>query len=189
MEELLTAVSTKNWSGLKDDLKEGNQIQEKVWPLISALNSTSKKCNNCPNKKNCGFVKERSKIKQADVIIANHALIWSDITHNNVLPDPTNALYIFDEAHHIPKNYRSSLNKSFNFKLLDNIFSTQRKNTLETTKNITELSETCPTLTLEHANILCENSTISLTTLFEHCKFYLLKNKNNTMIKIQPSHT
>lgn len=86
--------------------------------MISAKNATDKKCNICPNKEECGFIKERAKISSANIIVANHALVLSDIHSNRVLPSPENAIYIFDEAHHLPKTFRETLGQSLNFSTL-----------------------------------------------------------------------
>lgn len=56
--------------------------------------------NRCPFAGKCFMLKARKKAEEADLIVINHSLLFSDIkTENKVLPE-YNAL-IIDEAHHI----------------------------------------------------------------------------------------
>ena len=57
----------------------------------------------------CGFFREcpyyqaRERVQQADVIVANHDLVLSDLALGGgvVLPDPAASIYVFDEGHHL----------------------------------------------------------------------------------------
>lgn len=59
---------------------------------------------NCPFISKCGFFSARASMEKADVIVANHDLVMSDILLGGgvILPEPVESFYIFDEAHHLP---------------------------------------------------------------------------------------
>ncbi|MCK4913002.1 MAG: DEAD/DEAH box helicase family protein [Planctomycetes bacterium] len=74
----------------------------KIWDAVKSENGN---CQNkkCPAFRECFYWRARRKIEKADVIIANHALLFSDLALKqqkaSVLPDYKYA--IIDEAHNI----------------------------------------------------------------------------------------
>lgn len=84
----------------------------------------------CPQFRNCFFFNARSRLKDADVIVTNHHLVFSDLFETSEIFDEINAL-IFDEAHNIEKNLTSFATLSFNFyeqaDLLKNFFNIMGK--------------------------------------------------------------
>ena len=75
-------------------------------PLWKRVTSTADNClgGACPEFKNCFVVKARHRALQADIVVVNHHLFFSDLTlkaegFGELLPQ--HDAVIFDEAHHI----------------------------------------------------------------------------------------
>ncbi|MHB1651184.1 MAG: helicase C-terminal domain-containing protein [Desulfitobacteriaceae bacterium] len=105
-EERLASLSILAW--LREtqcgDLQELPQNPGifRIWPRLSAENCTSARC---PQAGACFLLKIRQKAEEADLLIVNHSLLFSDIkTDYKVLPEYSYA--IIDEAHHL---YSSAL--------------------------------------------------------------------------------
>lgn len=93
-----TWLDRDNGSGDRADVPF--KVDNDTWHEIS---SSAESChgNNCPFNNKCYYNKAIRKIQRADVIIANHALILTDIK-NSFLPNYT--YLIIDEAHNFEKN-------------------------------------------------------------------------------------
>ncbi|MFT6791556.1 MAG: ATP-dependent DNA helicase DinG, partial [Cellvibrionaceae bacterium] len=54
---------------------------------------------------NCSFFKAREAIDRTDCIVVNHDLVLADLALGGgmILPPPEEAIYIFDEGHHLPE--------------------------------------------------------------------------------------
>lgn len=99
LSKMLYNYLTKKWNGEIDDLIP--TPSHSIWRQI-ACNRFTCTVKNCEFYKDCAFFKTRQKITKADVIIANHDLVLADLsTGNNVLPDVSKSIFIFDEAHHL----------------------------------------------------------------------------------------
>lgn len=79
-----------------------------VWEYFQSDSDTCYK--GCPHKEECFFFKSRDEKKQADILIANHHLFFSDLaikkeigfnTDYGILPEY--GLAVFDEAHNVEK--------------------------------------------------------------------------------------
>ncbi len=68
----------------------------------------------CPQFRNCFFFNARSRLHDADIIITNHHLVFSDLFDVAEIFDCIDVL-IFDEAHNIEGNLTSFATVSFNF--------------------------------------------------------------------------
>jgi ATP-dependent DNA helicase DinG len=59
----------------------------------------------CPHARDCFFLKDRERLRRAKVVVANHALVLSDVVarreRSALLPDTAYA--VFDEAHHLER--------------------------------------------------------------------------------------
>ncbi|MCW8334822.1 ATP-dependent DNA helicase DinG [Vibrio paucivorans] len=98
---LYTALSQGKWDGDRDSWPK--PIKDELWQHIVSDKHT---CNlSMPAHRDCPFQKARSDLDKADVIIANHSLVMSDADLGGgvILPEPENTIYVFDEAHHLPK--------------------------------------------------------------------------------------
>ncbi|NRA18890.1 MAG: ATP-dependent DNA helicase DinG [Oceanospirillaceae bacterium] len=97
---LLKDFSDGSWNGDRDSLS--NEIAEDIW---RPLTSDHTKCTNrhCEHFNNCPFYQARDALDKADIIVANHDLVLADLSLGGgaILPEPSNTIYIFDEAHHL----------------------------------------------------------------------------------------
>ncbi|NCX93763.1 MAG: hypothetical protein EBX40_03700, partial [Gammaproteobacteria bacterium] len=100
--DLVQRFENERWEGDRDELEM--HVPEDLWQEIStdAPGCSGKRCiyfNDCP------YFKAKRRIYGADLIVANHDLLLSDIALGTgaLLPDSEQTLYIIDEAHHFPK--------------------------------------------------------------------------------------
>lgn len=99
--EMEASLKTDSWSG---DLDEwGGTVDDDIRRLIVTSHGG---ClgRSCPHIYKCGFHSARSDMKKADVIVANHDLVMSDMRLGGgaILPPQDESIYLFDEAHHLP---------------------------------------------------------------------------------------
>ncbi len=97
---LMDKFGAGQWDGDRDSLKE--EMEEQHW---QPLTSDHTRCTNrrCSNFSVCPFYKSRDSMDKADIVVANHDLVLADLSLGGgaILPEPSSAIYIFDEAHHL----------------------------------------------------------------------------------------
>ncbi len=101
LETMHRALMEGKWDGDRDAWPK--PIKDELWLTIV---SDKHSCNNgLPIHRGCPFQKARAELDKNDVIIANHSLVMADIELGGgvILSEPDNTIYIFDEAHHLPK--------------------------------------------------------------------------------------
>ena len=101
LETMYRALSQGKWDGDRDSWPK--PIKDELWQVIV---SDKHSCNNgLPAHRSCPFQKARSELDKNDVVIANHSLVMADIELGGgvILSEPDNTIYVFDEAHHLPK--------------------------------------------------------------------------------------
>ncbi len=109
--DALIALNDGTWNGEKDtaptDLSDG------MWGRVAAERSS---ClgRHCQRFNVCPYFNARRDLVKANIIVANHDLVISTIASGSkILPDPSESLYIFDEAHNLPavgiKHFASSV--------------------------------------------------------------------------------
>lgn len=89
------------WNGDRDELE--TNPSERVWASVS---TDSNGClgKHCRHVSDCPYMKAKARFAKADFIIANHALVLADMKIGfSILPKPETAIYIFDEAHNLPR--------------------------------------------------------------------------------------
>lgn len=158
-ESLLDAFESGAWSGMKDDLSLS--ISETTWSLISANADT---CSNrkCPHYDDCPFVNARKRISEANVIVTNHNMIYSNLNllkanpELALLPDPKNTILVMDEAHHVPSSFRDSGVLSFSAKQLSDVV--KSKNQVKKGINVLARRARIPAVSIDE-DILSLNST------------------------------
>ena len=100
-EELLGQYGSRDWDGDRDHWPA--TIPDDIWRQVT---TDHRQCTNrhCAYFENCAFFDARKGLETADVVVANHDLVLADLALGGgaILPEPENALYIFDEAHHLP---------------------------------------------------------------------------------------
>ncbi|WLQ16921.1 ATP-dependent DNA helicase DinG [Hahella aquimaris] len=90
----------KGWSGDWDSAPE--PIEETIW---STVTTDHRQCLNkrCSFFTQCAYYKAKMESEKAEIIVANHDLVFADLALGGgfVLPPPEETIYIFDEAHHM----------------------------------------------------------------------------------------
>jgi ATP-dependent DNA helicase DinG len=108
---LLQAFSERRWDGEIDSWPEA--IPREVW---STVTTDHRGCTNnrCAYFKQCPFFQARNRLEGTDVIVANHDLVLADLSLGGgaVLPEPDDAIYIVDEAHHLPEKTQQHFSAS-----------------------------------------------------------------------------
>lgn len=100
LRKLVKEFDEKRWSGDRDMFPE--TIPQDLW---SRVTTDSGGCSGrrCPHVTECPYFKARATILSADVIVANHDLVLSCLASDSpLLPAPSEVIFIFDEAHHLP---------------------------------------------------------------------------------------
>lgn len=96
---LMDALDKGIWSGMKDDLQAELSVKPKIWEKIkSNSHNCSKSCRHY-SKESCPFVANRQRMSEADVVVTNQAMLFTDIDSALVLPDIEKSLVILDEGH------------------------------------------------------------------------------------------
>ncbi|WED22731.1 ATP-dependent DNA helicase DinG [Vibrio sp. JC009] len=101
LETMYRSLAQGKWDGDRDSWPK--PIKDELWQVIV---SDKHSCNNAlPQHRGCPFQKARSEMDKNDVVIANHSLVMSDINLGGgvILSEPENTIYVFDEAHHLPR--------------------------------------------------------------------------------------
>ena len=97
---MMNQLSVGEWDGDRDAWDD--EIEQSTWQRITTdhRQCTGRKCSNV---RNCSFFKAREALDEADVIVANHDLVLADLALGGgaILPAPEDAIYIFDEGHHL----------------------------------------------------------------------------------------
>lgn len=100
-EEMLGQYASRHWDGDRDHWPQ--QIPDDTWRQVT---TDHRQCTNrqCSYFDSCAFFDARKGIDDADVIVANHDLVLADLALGGgaILPQPEEAIFIFDEAHHLP---------------------------------------------------------------------------------------
>lgn len=100
LENYLSSYASGEWDGDRDRWPE--TIDAEVWRAISTDNQ---QCTNrrCSYFSSCPYYESRKQWEEADVVVANHDLVLSDLALGGgvILPPPDSSIYVFDEAHHL----------------------------------------------------------------------------------------
>ncbi len=91
----------QGWDGDRDVLK--TKVSEPFWQKVST-DASGCSGRRCAYIRECPFFKARGKLKSADIIVANHDVLLSDLVMGSgtLLPESSETFYIIDEAHHFP---------------------------------------------------------------------------------------
>ena len=98
--ELYQAYMSGKWDGDRDNWPQ--VIEQSLWQQVE---SDKHSCNaSIPLHRQCPLHQARLELESADVIVANHSLVIADLELGGgiLLPEPDKAIFIFDEAHHLP---------------------------------------------------------------------------------------
>ncbi len=100
--EMQTAFTQGEWSGDKDSWHFN--LSDDIWLKVSNDRHGCLAAK-CKHFRDCPYFISRQEIEEADVIIANHDLLLSDLSLGGgvLLPAPEETIYVIDEAHHLPE--------------------------------------------------------------------------------------
>lgn len=99
---MVDALAANKWNGERDTWPQALEQQE--WQLITTdhRQCTGRRCSNVSV---CSFFKARDSLHSVDCIVTNHDLVLADLALGGgaILPAPEDAIYVFDEGHHLPQ--------------------------------------------------------------------------------------
>ncbi|HHJ3076865.1 TPA: ATP-dependent DNA helicase DinG [Vibrio parahaemolyticus] len=111
VKELFESLQDQSWNGERAAFYKN--IPDKLWDRIK---SDSHRCTKKEHT-NCPFHEARDSLLSCDVIVANHALVVSDLSLSEgggvILPEAAETIYVFDEGHHLPKIARDSVSGQY----------------------------------------------------------------------------
>ncbi len=107
--KLKTDLDAYKWDGLRDHTSQN--IDDDLWRRLST-DKASCLGRNCHWYRECPFFVARREIDDAEVVVANHALVMAAMESDAVLPEAKNLLLILDEGHHLPDVARDALEMS-----------------------------------------------------------------------------
>ena len=109
--QMQNLLNRGGWNGDRDDWPD--EIADQTWAAISTdhIRCTGRQCSQYAN---CIFYRAREQIHRVDCIITNHDLVLTDLIMGGgvVLPAPEDAIYIFDEGHHLPDKATSHFSEA-----------------------------------------------------------------------------
>ena len=98
---MMDAMAANQWNGDRDEWKAG--VQDEHWHRVT---TDHRQCTGrrCANVAACSFMKARDNLGSVDCIVTNHDLVLADLALGGgaILPKPEDAIYVFDEGHHLP---------------------------------------------------------------------------------------
>jgi ATP-dependent DNA helicase DinG len=97
-ETMANTLATGKWDGDRDSLSETPDARD--WAVVAAERHTCT-VRHCPRFQECSYYNARTKLAEANVIVANHDLVLASLGMKT-LPELDNCLVIFDEGHHLP---------------------------------------------------------------------------------------
>lgn len=102
-------LDSYKWDGLRDHTDKA--ISDDLWRRLSTDKAGCLN-RNCHYYRECPFFVARREIQEAEVVVANHALVMAAMESEAVLPEPKNLLLVLDEGHHLPDVARDALEMS-----------------------------------------------------------------------------
>ncbi|MEX9252129.1 ATP-dependent DNA helicase DinG [Pseudenterobacter timonensis] len=106
---LKASLDGYKWDGLRDHTDQA--IGDDLWRRLSTDKAGCLN-RNCHYYRECPFFVARREIQEAEVVVANHALVMAALESEAVLPEPKNLLLVLDEGHHLPDVARDALEMS-----------------------------------------------------------------------------
>lgn len=107
--KLKASLDGYKWDGLRDHTDQA--IGDDLWRRLSTDKAGCLN-RNCHYYRECPFFVARREIQEAEVVVANHALVMAALESEAVLPEPKNLLLVLDEGHHLPDVARDALEMS-----------------------------------------------------------------------------
>ncbi|MBH9551793.1 ATP-dependent DNA helicase DinG [Inhella gelatinilytica] len=96
---LATRWASGSWNGERDSLGPEDL---KLWSHLAADRHACTS-RHCPQFNHCPYFDAKRAASRADILVANHDLVLASLRSDaSALPNGERAIYIFDEAHHLP---------------------------------------------------------------------------------------
>lgn len=118
---LLLSEAAKKGTSSGDRAGLGGAVP-RTWNELSAEECVG---SACPHVSTCGYIKERNKVRNATIVVANHAIVGLDIALGNTSrPNPILGEYdilILDEAHKAIEYFRRAFSKVANEKSVNKV--------------------------------------------------------------------
>lgn len=100
-QNMVNALAAGDWDGDKDSWRD--ELDDRLWQRVTTdhRQCTGRRCSNVTS---CSFFKARDSLGNVDVVVTNHDLVLADLALGGgaILPAPHDAIYVFDEGHHLP---------------------------------------------------------------------------------------
>lgn len=102
---LEAAFDTGTWDGDLDNWADG--VPPTAWTPVTN-DRVGCQGRRCKYYHQCPVFRARADVVDADVVVANHDLVLTDLRIGGgvVLPDPAETIFVLDEAHHLPDKTR-----------------------------------------------------------------------------------
>ena len=97
-DHMANLLAKGRWDGDRDSLNEAPEPGD--WATVAAERHSCT-ARHCPRYRECSYYQARTKLAEANVIVANHDLVLASLGMKT-LPELDNCLVIFDEGHHLP---------------------------------------------------------------------------------------
>jgi ATP-dependent DNA helicase DinG len=97
-DHMANVLASGAWNGDRDMLAQAPDGSD--WAGVAAERHTCT-ARHCPKFKECSYYNARTRLAEANVIVANHDLVLATLGLKT-LPDLDNCLVVFDEGHHLP---------------------------------------------------------------------------------------
>jgi ATP-dependent DNA helicase DinG len=158
--QLADQLSAHQWDGDRDTLPDAPDLRD--WNTIAAERHTCT-ARHCVHFKDCSYFQARTRLTEANVIVANHDLVLASIGMKT-LPELDNCLVIFDEGHHLPAialdQFSSSMDLS-NLRWLDKLpralLEVSNQMQLVVTEDVTALASQLKTAMTQMAHIAMDS--------------------------------
>lgn len=111
---LLNDWEEQRWDGDRDSRQD--KVEPELWQQIS---TDSEGCSGktCSMFLRCPYYLLKKEMQSAQIVVVNHDLVLSDADLGGglVLPNPEEAIFVFDEAHNLPRKALDHAAKALNF--------------------------------------------------------------------------
>jgi len=97
-DHMANLLANGRWDGDRDALNDAPEPSD--WTTVAAERHSCT-ARHCPRYRECSYYQARTKLAEANVIVANHDLVLASLGMKT-LPELDNCLVIFDEGHHLP---------------------------------------------------------------------------------------
>ncbi len=101
-QSMMDSLAANKWNGERDTWPQA--LEQEEWQIITTdhRQCTGRRCSNVSA---CSFFKARDTLHAVDCIVTNHDLVLADLALGGgaILPAPEDAIFVFDEGHHLPQ--------------------------------------------------------------------------------------